>query len=566
MTFRLADRRIRLLVALFAIAFAVALARSAWLQAVQGPSLEGLASRQQRETVTLQPRRGTILDRQGVPLAIGEQATTVYANPRHVTDPEATAPVVARDLGLDEQTVLEALSDRSRGFVYLARKTDPELASQLELRALPGIGFLDEEKRVYPQRKVGASILGFAGVDNEGLGGLELAYDRLLAGKPGEQTIVHDPQGRVLDVLERRPVKEGRNLTLTIDNRLQAGVERILRQTRAAWGAKAVSAVVLDPRTGGVLAMAGEPGFDANDYGEAYAADPEAVRNRAVMDVYEPGSTFKVVTVAAALEERLVRPSTPFLLPPSIQVADREIHDAEERGTETLTVAQILARSSNVGAVKLALLLGERRLAHWIKRFGFGHLTGIDYPGESPGIVLPQRQWTGSTIGNVPIGHGIAVTPIQMAAVYGAIANGGVWIKPHVVSHVGDERAPRFDRHRIVSRRTARLLTTMMQEVVSEGTGVSAQVPGYTVAGKTGTAAKPDESGGYSDTRYVASFVGFVPARAPRLVILVAVDEPQGQIWGGTVAAPAFRDIAAFALDYLDIRPDAPGAVSRAGG
>jgi cell division protein FtsI (penicillin-binding protein 3) len=553
-TARLSNRRIRLLIALFGAVFAAALLRSAWLQAIQAPSLDRLAQGQQRETIVLPAHRGTIYDRMGNELAIGERAVTVYANPRHIQAPAAVAPIVARTLKLNESDVLAELSDRSRGFVYVARKADPQLARDLEARHLAGIGFYPEEKRTYPQHRIGASVVGYAGVDNKGLGGLELEYDKLLSGHPGEETIVHDPTGRVLDTVDTVPARQGRSLTLTLDNRIQAQVEQVLRETRARWSAKGATAIVLDPRTGGVLAMADEPGYDANDY----ATEPaEVVRNRAVTDTYEPGSTFKVVTVAAALEEHLVTPSTAFTLPYEIPVADRRIHDAEERGTERMTVAQILARSSNVGAITLALNLGKERLSRWISRFGFGRPTGIDYPGESGGIVLPPDRWTGSTIGNVPIGQGIAVTPLQMASVYAAIANGGTWIRPHLVARIGDRPAPRPSKRRLVSPRTAAELTSMMRGVVSEGTGVEAEVPGYTVAGKTGTAEKPD-SHGYSDTRYVASFVGFVPARHPRLVILVTVDEPHGDIFGGTVAAPAFRAIAQFALQYLGVPPDAP--------
>jgi cell division protein FtsI (penicillin-binding protein 3) len=310
---------------------------------------------------------------------------------------------------------------------------------------------------------------------------------------------------------------------------------------------------VLDPQTGGVLAMAVAPGFDANDFSQV----PSSMqRNRAVTDTYEPGSTFKVVTYAAALTDGVVNPNSSFSLPPSIKVADRTIDEAEPRPTETMTVAEMLARSSNVGTVMLAQLLGSKRLAGWINRFGFGRPTGIDFPGESPGIVLPLMRWSGSTIGNVPIGQGIAVTPIQMAAMYGALANHGIWVQPHLVDHVRGRRLKRPARHRILSTAISREVISMLQGVVSDGTGEQAAVPGYLVAGKTGTAAKPDSSGGYSDTRYVASFVGIVPASAPRLVVLVSINEPQGQIFGGVVAAPAFRDIARFALQYLDVPPD----------
>jgi cell division protein FtsI (penicillin-binding protein 3) len=559
---RLANRRIRLLAAILAAVFCVAAARAAWLQAVKAPSLESIAEGQQRETISLPAHRGTIYDRMGVELAIGEEATTVYANPQQIGQPATVAATVARDLDLDEDAVAALLSDRSKGFVYIARKVDPKKAKTLERRGIVGLGFYPEERRTYPQHRVGASVIGYAGLDNQGLAGLELQYNDVLSGRDGRETIVRDPFGRLLDVVEARAVREGRDIRLTLDQRLQAEVEKILRQTQAAWSAKAATAIVLDPHTGGVLAMAVEPGFDANQYGDQTL---DVQRNRAVTDTYEPGSTFKVVTVAASLEEGLVGPQSSFQLEYSIQVADRVIHDAEERGTETMTVSQILSRSSNVGAITLAIQLGRDRLAPWIDRFGFGSKTGIDFPGESEGIVLPADRWTGSTIGNVPIGQGIAVTPIQMASVYATIANGGRWIRPHIIDRIGDRKIDPGERRRVLSRQTAQLLTAMMRDVVAGGTGVEAQVPGYTVAGKTGTAAKPDAGGGYSDTRYVASFVGFAPARAPRVVILVAVDEPRGAIWGGTVAAPAFSKIAQFALPYLEVPPDDPATLPAPG-
>jgi len=307
--------------------------------------------------------------------------------------------------------------------------------------------------------------------------------------------------------------------------------------------------------------MAIAPGFDANNYPQVWRV---LQRNRAVTDTYEPGSTFKLVTVAGALSEGLVTPTTRFTLPYELQVADRKIHDAEPRGTETMTVSEILSRSSNVGAITLAERLTRHRLVHWISRFGFGHLTGIDFPGESAGIVLPEDKWSGSSIGNIPIGQGIAVTPIQMASAYAAIANRGVWVRPHLVDHVGDGYTAKPVRRRVVSGWVAREVMAMLKNVVAEGTGTLAAVPGYQVAGKTGTAAKPDAHGGYSDSRYVASFVGVVPASRPRLVILVSVDEPQGAIWGGVVAAPACSEIAKFDLQYLDggITPDDPSTMT----
>jgi cell division protein FtsI (penicillin-binding protein 3) len=309
----------------------------------------------------------------------------------------------------------------------------------------------------------------------------------------------------------------------------------------------------MDPRTGGILAIANDPGYDANKFPDV---SQDRQRNRAVTDTYEPGSTFKIVTISGALETGIVTPTTKFTLPYEIQVADRKIHDAEPRGTQTMTTDEILSRSSNVGVVTIAEALGQTRVNDWIHRFGFGRPTGIDFPGESKGIVLAPEEWSGSTIGNVPIGQGIAVTPVQMIAAYGALANRGVLIEPHLVDRVGDGERVQPARRRVVSTQTADQVRHMLREVVEEGSGTAAQVPGYRIAGKTGTAAKPDGAGGYSTSAYVASFVGFVPAKHPSLVILVTVDEPRGAIWGGVVAAPAFAEVAKFALQYLEIPPD----------
>jgi cell division protein FtsI/penicillin-binding protein 2 len=557
-----ANRRIRFLLAAFAIAFAITFLRAFWLQGVRGDALGARAASQHREVVSIPAGRGTILDRTGVQLAIGEDAVTVYANPRQVPRPRAEAETIARTLGLTAESVYPLLADRSRGFVYVARKIDPSRASALQRLALPGLGFYHEERRSYPQGTVASQVLGYAGVDNTGLAGLELSLDRQLSGSPGRQTIVKDPSGRVIDVTRSTPERRGKDVVLTLDHTIQADAEAVLRETVAKWHARAATAVVLDPRTGGVLAMAGVPGFDANRFPDTTRA---IQRVRAVTDTYEPGSTYKLVTVAAALSDHLVTPSSTFTLPYGIQVADRVVHDAEERGTETMSVAQILSRSSNVGAITLAELLGKDRLSRWIGRFGFGRTTGIDFPGESPGIVLPPDKWSGSTIGNVPIGQGIAVTPIQMASAYAAIANGGVWTRPHLLDRIVGEPRPRLERKRIVSPGITAELNTMLRLVVTEGTGTLAAVPGYVVAGKTGTAQKPDPNGGYSTTRYVASFVGFVPATHPRLVVLVAVDEPKGVIWGGSVAAPAFAEIAKFDLQYLEVPPDDPGSLPSSG-
>jgi cell division protein FtsI (penicillin-binding protein 3) len=552
---RLVNRRIRLLLAALTLAFGGLLLRATWLQGVRAESLSRLGQTQHREAVTLPAGRGTIYDRTGVELGLGESATTVYANPKQVVNPRAAAVAVERTLGLDADSIYPQLADRTRGFVYVERQADPAQAAALKRLKLAGFGFYPEERRSYPQRSVAAQVLGYVGIDGDGLSGLELEFDRALAGRAGKETVVKDPSGRVIDVQQERAETPGRDVFLTVDHSIQANAEEVLRQTVHKWHAKSASAIVLDPRTGAVLAMAVQPGYDANRFP---SAPRDLQRNRTVTDTYEPGSTFKLITVAAALSERLVAPSTRFTLPYSLHVADRVIHDAEERGTVNYSVAQILAHSSNIGAIELAEMLGRTRLSSWITRFGFGRTTGIDFPGESPGIVLPPEKWSGSTIGNVPIGQGIAVTPVQMAAAYAAIANGGIWSRPHLVDHVAGGGRPSLYKRRLVSRRIADELMLMLKDVVAEGTGQYAAMPGYQVAGKTGTAQKPDSHGGYATGRYVASFVGIVPASRPRLVVLVTVDEPHGAIWGGVVAAPAFQQIARFDLQYLEVPPDGP--------
>ena len=555
MTTRAVNRRIRLLFVLLAFGLAASLARAAWLQGVRAQPLSKLAATQQRQTVELPARRGTIFDRNGVPLALGEQATTVYADPSQVRSPRAVAVAAEAAFGVDAESIYPELTDRRRLFLYLKRKADPEDADLLRRRQFTGVGFYSEERRRYPQRSVAAQVLGFAGADNQGLAGLELSLDRSLRGESGRETVIRDPFGRVVDVLSETAERQGRDAFLTLDHRIQANAEEVLRDTVRQWRAKSASAVVLDPRSGEILAMAVAPSFDANRFSETRE---DYHRNRTVSDTYEPGSTFKLIPVAGALSEGLVTPQSAFTLAPSIRVADRVIHEHDSRPTVRMTVADIVAQSSNVGAITLAQTLGSRRLASWIDRFGFGRKTGIDFPGESAGIVLPLEKWSGSTIGNLPIGHGIAVTPVQMASAYAAVANGGTLVRPHLVHHVAGSSRPRVERRRILTPSVASQLSTMLTGVVAEGgTGFAAAIPGYHVAGKTGTAAKPLPGGdGYSTSKYVASFVGFVPATRPRLVILVTVDEPT-TIWGGVVAAPAFQQIARFGLQYLEVPPDA---------
>jgi cell division protein FtsI (penicillin-binding protein 3) len=556
------NRRIVVLAAAFVLLLSVALGRAFWLQAVQGDAYAAMAVRQHRETVVVPAARGTIFDRNGEPLAIGERTITVYANPQQVDQPNELTLAAVNQLGVDPDVLYPRLLDRSRGFVYVARKADPEAASRLEKMGFAGLGFYPEEQRMYPQGPVAAQVLGFAGTDNEGLEGLERSLERVLGGKPGSQTIVKDPIGRALDVVSTKPETAGRNIRLTVDHQIQANAEAVLRDTVARFGARSATAIVMDPKTGAILAMAVAPTFNANRFP---TTRPDRRRNRAVTDTYEPGSTFKLVTIAAALQEGVATPSTGFRLPPTLRVADRVIRESHTRGTEQMTVREIVEYSSNIGTVTIAQRMGEGTLASWIERFGFGRRTGVDFPGESSGFALPLEQWSGSTIGTVPIGHGIAVTPVQMARAYAAIANGGVLVQPHLVERIDGRQVEQRRGKRVVSREVSKQMLSMLRGVVVEGTGTEAAIPGYTVAGKTGTAAKIDSSGRYSHSRYVASFVGLVPATKPELVIMVMVDEPRGSIYGGVVAAPAFKQIARFNLQHLEVPPDAPRTLRRGG-
>src|SRR2546423_799073 len=549
---RVVNSRIRLLLLATLVVFGGLLARAAWIATVRAAPLAAMATAQTKATVSLPAGRGAIFDAVGTPLALGEQATTVYVDPSAVTHPGTEAVTAARILGLKRAAVLRALSTHGTHFAYVERKAPPDKASLLAKRNLPGFHFYGEERRTYPQSSVAAQVLGYAGVDNNGLAGLELELNSELTGVPGQETILRDPFGHTLDAQNVQAAKPGKDVFLTIDHRIQADAEQVLRATVAKWHAKSATAIVLDPHTAGVLAMATEPGYDANNYPQAFAKG--ITGNRAISDVYEPGSVFKVVTVGGALADHLVTPHTSFLLPYSIHVADRVVHDAEVRPTERMTVAQILQRSSNVGAVTIARTkLGESRLKDWIHRFGFGQQTGIDFPGESAGL-LPSY-WSGSTIGNVPIGQGVSVTAIQLASVYAAIANGGLWIQPHLVDHVHGVTSATPRRRRILPRAVDRELLAMLKGVVSDaGTGAAAEIPGYTVAGKTGTAQRPGPHG-YMPGQYDATFVGMVPAKSPRVVVLVTVDEPRGAYYGGVVAAPAFAPIATFDLQYLEVPP-----------
>jgi cell division protein FtsI/penicillin-binding protein 2 len=542
------DRRIGLLFGTFLVLLTLAVGRAVWLAGVKASDLKSRALSQQVSDIDVPATRGTITDRLGQDLAVSEDAVTVFANPFLIKNPAVVSEKLAPFLGAAPGEVLQKISDKRKGFVYLQRKLNGASGSRIEKLKIEGIGTMVEPKRNYPLGSLAAQLIGTVGTDNIGLMGIEHMLDKRLHGSDGRRRVVRDALGDPVSIVDVKRAEPGKDVQLTIDSVLQERVEAVLADVGQTYRPKGATALVMDPRSGALLALANWPRVNANDIG---GAPDYARQNRAIAAAYEPGSTFKAITVSGALMEGLVTPDTNFAIPPQLQVADRTIKDAELHGYETMTVAKILAKSSNIGAVKIGLMLGKQRFDKYVRGFGFGKPTGVDVPGESPGIVLHPKHYSGSSMGNMPIGQGLAVTPIQMAQAYSAIADGGMMHTPYVVQ--GHERPAT----RVLSPEVAAQVATMLQGVLGPGgTASEAAIPGYTLAGKTGTAQKPDPvNGGYSKYKYVASFIGFAPADRPRLLVQVMVDEPQGAIYGGVVAAPAFQKILSFALPYLKIPP-----------
>jgi cell division protein FtsI (penicillin-binding protein 3) len=503
--------------------------------------------------VTIPGQRGNVLDRNGKVLASSEDAADVIATPYQVKNPGQTALQLHQILKVPTVDLLSDLSDRTSGFAYLDRKVDPSLADKIDSLHIEGISTIPDSRRLYPQGDLAAQVIGAVGTDNQGLTGLEHSENSILGGANGEQDVVHDALGRPLRMETVTPASTGEDIQTTIDAAIQGKTEEALAAAARHYDAKGATAIVMNPNTGDVLAMANYPGFDPNDLQNA---TPDELENRATGFTYEPGSTFKAFTVASALEDHVVTPHSSFYLPSEIHVYDRTIGEAEPRGPVTLSVAQILAQSSNVGAVTIGEKEGADRFSQWINRFGFGQTTGLDFPGEERGIVPARDHYSGSTMGNLPIGQGLAVTPMQMATAYAAIANGGILRRPTLISRVGGQPVHEdTDPHRVITPRTAAQLRRMLEGVLEPGgTASSVSVPGYVLAGKTGTAQKV-ENGTYSNTDYVASFVGFAPAQRPKLLVAVVVDQPLYVHFGGAVAAPVFGQIAQFALPYLGVAP-----------
>jgi cell division protein FtsI/penicillin-binding protein 2 len=546
-------RRVGLIFALFFLLLVVAAGRTVYLGVLASGGLREAARNQQLAYRSEPAQRGTITDRDGVDLAVSEPAEDISADPYLVRDRLDAARRIAPLLGRPQAWVLSKLS-QNRGFVYLARALPDRQALAILALKIPGVAGVPVMRRVYPRGPLAAQVLGLVGTEGNGLAGLEYSHNALLRGRSGERRVVSDALGQPVSISEAHPEVPGASLQLALDANIQQRAEDVLAAVGQTFQPKDATAIVMDPRNGEILAMANWPQLNAAEPG---SSTPAALENRAVGFAYEPGSTFKVVAVSGALQEGLISPETPFAIPDQIQVADKVIHDDVEHEVETLTTAQILARSSNVGAIKIGLLEGATSFNGWVRRFGFGAPTGVGLPGEETGVVLRPDQYSGSSMGNLPIGQGELVTPIQMASAYAAIANGGILRSPRLVRSVNGRPPREPSGRRVLSPRTAAAVRQMLQGVLGpEGTASQVSIPGYELAGKTGTASKVDPlTGQYSQTAYVASFIGFAPASNPKLLCAVVVDEPAGSIYGGAVAAPAFAQIMSFALPYMGVPP-----------
>lgn len=550
-----------LVVAILVLGFAGVGARLVFLQVFKHQMLYAKAIRQQQEIVELPPKRGAITDRNGRELAVSIDTDSLYAVPADVDDPRSLAGKLAPAIGQVRKSVEAKLTGKKR-FVWLARKVAPgvpeKVAAAGDFRDV--LGWLPDSRRYYPKKELASHVLGFVGTENKGLEGIEAAYENYVGGIAGKAVTERDGTGKeVLAVDEgKNTPKPGYNLTLTIDEKIQYIVEKELDEVMAKYTPLSATAIVMDPKTGEILALANRPGYNPNNLKDI---SQERLRDRAVTDLYEPGSTFKIVTAAAALEEGVVKPSDIIDCGNGeIEVGGRVIHDAHREGGRK-TFAEVIQKSSNVGTIKVAMKLGQARFYKYATAFGFGRKTGVDLPGEVSGVLRELKYWSGMSIASVAIGQEVNVTPLQMLAALNCIANGGSCVRPYIVSGIesdGGEPINRPEREaprKVISKATARKLAAILSNVVEDGgTAVEASIRGWQVAGKTGTAQKYEPAlRRYSKEKYIASFVGFAPAEEPRISAIVVVNEPRGQYYGGLVAAPAFKNIVEKTLTYMRV-------------
>jgi len=553
---RTRDARINLAALILLVGLGIIAYRLVDLQVVRADRFQRMAEEQRYQLTNLNPRRGCILDRDGEVLAISKEAYSIYATPYLVEDAELAAAELSAVLGEPRQELEEKLRSPG-GFVYLARKADPEVAEEVESLAIPGIGLEKESKRYYPQGNLAAQVVGFVGTDNIGLAGLEMQYDGLLAGSPGEAGVEVDPRGEPIPGVTRvlREPQDGSDIQLTIDSEIQFKLQEELRRSVEESGANWGSGMVMDCYTGEILAMAVCPDFDLNAFSEV---DPEITRNRVVTDAFEPGSVLKVLTAMSALQEQVVAPASVIHIVPEIQVGDYTFTDHSPMPKSDLTFTEVIAYSSNIGTIKTAQALGKESLYKYIELSGLGEPTGVDFPGENPGMVPPLQSWSATSLPTIAIGQGISVSSLQLAVLMAAVANGGEKVTPHFLLKVmhpdnSEEEYQAGRKERIISENGAASLRHILQEVVRFGTGRKAAMALYNCAGKTGTAMKTAPGGGYLEA-YMASFVGLAPSDDPCLVTVITLDEPT-PIYGGHTAAPCFSRVMEFALQHLNVTP-----------
>jgi cell division protein FtsI (penicillin-binding protein 3) len=556
--------RIRLIGLAFIVAFALVGWRAFSLQVLQEREWVERAERQHQKTIPLIPQRGTIFDSSGEALALSMEIDSIYAEPRKLANRDHAARLLAPILDIPLATLRAKLAG-DRGFVWVKRQVPPEMAQRVRNLKLEAVGTIKEHKRYYPNSTVGAQVVGFTGLDPKGLEGIEAAYDKTLLGRGGYLVMERDALGRGIGsgTPEVQGATRGHDLHLTIDENLQYIADRELAAAIQEYNARAGTVIVLEPNSGRILAIANQPEFNPNAVARYR---PDDWRNHAISDTFEPGSTMKVFVMAAALNEGVVTPTQLIHCENgSYRVGGRTIHDHHPYGI--LTAEEVIKVSSNIGSAKIGKMLERKRLHTYLRNFGFGQKSGIELRGEEVGILHDPSKWFEITLATISFGQGISVTPLQLAAATAAIANGGYLMEPYLVEKVTDsagqvieERQPKVVRQVVksdVAARVARMMETVTAD--DRGTGIKARVPGFRVAGKTGTAQKVDPvTGGYSADKRVASFVGFVPAEAPRLVVMVMIDEPHGQVYGGLVAAPVFARVATQSLHYLKVKPNQP--------
>ena len=562
-TEKLPARRVRVLVVIMALWGLGIAGRLFSLQVIESRNYVEKAARHQQDKITITPRRGDIFDRDGNVLASSVTVNSVFANPSQMSDPAAVAKALAPITGLSYKELLRKL-DPDKHWVFIKREITPQQRQRIEKAKLPGVGFQTEFKRVYPTLETAAHLLGYVDVDEVGKSGLERSYNSVVGGEPGLMLLMQDAHGKTYQREQQGPLA-GANLTTTIDKNVQFFADKELRVVAEQTHAAGVYIIVMDPNSGAILANANWPTYNPNRYRDfpesTYALNPS------LSLTYEPGSTFKMVTVAAALEEGLTTPDERiFCENGAIVLHRRRIEDHDPYGW--LTVSEIIQNSSNIGAIKLGLRVGEERLKGYIDQYGFGKKTGVDLPAEVSGQVHDVADWEKTSIASISMGHALTVTPLQIATMVSTVANGGIRYKPYVVQKIDDPRRGiteiKPSGTRVMAQTTARELRAMLEDVVTDGTAKTSRLEGFRAAGKTGTAQKVDTvNGGYFKTKYVSSFAGFVPASNPKLAIVVVIDDPKGQHYGGMIAAPVFKRIAEQALRAMSVVPDVPDYAPR---